>query len=325
MHSAEQTRIDIDRSTENYARIVIGPLEGGYGTTLGNALRRTLISSINGAAITSVKIVDVYHEFSVIPHAREDTTRLLLNLKQVRFNPQVPGEHEWRVGLMASGGGLVTAADLQLPSDLEVVNPEQPILTLDSPDADLHMEFSVRTGRGYSPADERGRLAIGELPVDAIFSPVRRVAFDVYKTRVGRLSNYDSLIMEIWTDGSVSPSDALTQAASILAGKFSFIADYGTEPLRVLPSDQGNIPPQVYETPIEELDLSVRAYNCLKRAGLTRVGEILDRMSQGTDEMLVIRNFGQKSLDELKVALIAKGFDEHLQAAVAAAGNGNKE
>jgi DNA-directed RNA polymerase subunit alpha len=211
---------------------------------------------------------------------------------------------------MASGEGLVTAADLQLPSDLEVVNPEQPILTLDSHDADLHLELLVRTGRGYSPGDERGRLAIGELPVDAIFSPVRRVAFDVHKTRVGRLSNYDSLILEVWTDGSMSPSDALTDAAAILAGKFGFIAGYGTEPLRAVPSEQGNIPPQVYET---------------KRAGLTRVGEILDRMAQGPDEMLVIRNFGQKSLDELKVALIAKGFDEHLQAALAAAGNGNKE
>jgi len=325
IHSSEQTRIDVDRSTENYARIVIGPLEGGYGTTLGNALRRTLLSSINGAAVVSVKIADVYHEFSVIPHAREDTTRLLLNLKAVRFRPLVDGEHEWRVSLMASGEGLVTAADLQLPSDLEVVNPEQPILTLDSHDADLHLELLVRTGRGYSPGDERGRLAIGELPVDAIFSPVRRVAFDVHKTRVGRLSNYDSLILEVWTDGSMSPSDALTDAAAILAGKFGFIAGYGTEPLRAVPSEQGNIPPQVYETPIEELDLSVRAYNCLKRAGLTRVGEILDRMAQGPDEMLVIRNFGQKSLDELKVALIAKGFDEHLQAALAAAGNGNKE
>lgn len=325
MHNSEQTRIEIDRTTENYARIVVGPLEGGYGTTLGNALRRTLIASIGGAAITSVKLADVYHEFSIIPHAREDTTRLLLNLKQVRFRPLVPGDHEWRVSLMASGEGLVTAADLQLPSDLEVVNPEQPILTLDSHDADLHMEFVVRTGRGYSPADERGRLAIGELPVDAIYSPVRRVAFDVYKTRVGRLSNYDSLILEIWTDGSVTPSDALTESAAILASRFGFIAGYGTEPLRAVPSEQGNIPPQVYETPIEELDLSVRAYNCLKRAGLTRVGEILDRMSQGPDEMLVIRNFGQKSLDELKVALIGKGFDEHLQAALAAAGNETKE
>lgn len=324
-HSTEQPQISVDRATENYARMVIGPLEGGYGTTLGNALRRTLISSINGAAITSVKIADVYHEFSVIPHAREDTSRLLLNLKQVRFRPLVDGDHEWRLGLLASGEGLVTAADLQIPSDLEVVNPEQAILTLDSHDAELQMELVVHTGRGYSPADERGRLAIGELPVDAIFSPIRRVAFEVFKTRVGRLSNYDSLILEIWTDGSVSPRDALSDAAAILAGKFSFIAGYGNEALRPLASDQGNIPPQVYETPIEELDLSVRAYNCLKRAGLTRVGEIFDRMSQGPDEMLVIRNFGQKSLDELMVALVAKGFDEHLQAALAAAGTGSKE
>jgi len=319
-NTLEQTRIDVERATERYARFVIRPLEGGYGTTLGNALRRVLLSSLGGAAITSVKVADVYHEFSIIPNAREDTTRLLLNLKQVRFKPLGPstaGGEEWRVSLLATGEGLVTAADLQVPPDLEVVNPEQPILTLDSYDADVQMELVVRRGRGYSPAEDRGKLAIGELPVDAIFSPVRRAAFQVEKTRVGRLSDFDSLTLEIWTDGALPPQDALTQAAAILADKFRFVSQLGGEGGEVHEPEGGGIPMSVYETAIEELDLSVRAYNCLKRAGLTRVGEILERMAQGDDEMLVIRNFGQKSLDELKEALVAKGFSEFMPAAAA--------
>jgi DNA-directed RNA polymerase subunit alpha len=288
-------------------------LEGGYGTTLGNALRRVLLSSLGGAAVTSVKLSDVYHEFSVIPNAREDTTRLLLNLKQVRFRPLTEDpEAEWRLMVTARGEGLVTAADIQLPPDLEVVNPEQPILALDSHDADIQLELHVERGAGYSPSEERGKLTIGELPVDAVFSPVRRVAYHVAKTRVGRLTDYDSLTMEIWTDGTVSPEDALTDAAQILADRFRYIATFGGVVPVEVEEDEDGIPTPVYETPIEELDLSVRAYNCLKRAGLTRVGEILDRMAQGDEEMLVIRNFGQKSLDELREALQTKGFDEYL-------------
>ncbi len=312
----DRTRIEVERATEQYAKIVIGPLEGGYGTTLGNALRRVLLSSLGGAAITSIKVADVYHEFSVIPNVREDTTRLLLNLKQVRFRPvEESSETEWRIGLVASGEGLVTAADLQVPPDLEVINPEQPILTMDSHEADVQMELVVATGHGYSPADDRGKLSIGELPVDAIFSPIRRVSFHVRKTRVGRLSDFDSLTMEIWTDGSVAPENALSEAARILADRFGFLAGYDAEEVDAPEEDADGIPTPVYETAIEELDLSVRAYNCLKRAGLTRVGEILERMAQGDDEMLVIRNFGQKSLDELKDALMAKGFSEYLQTA----------
>ncbi|MCE7937203.1 MAG: DNA-directed RNA polymerase subunit alpha [Chloroflexi bacterium CFX6] len=312
-NTLEQTRIEVERATERYAKILISPLEGGSGTTLGNALRRVLLSSLGGVAITSIKLADVYHEFSVIPNVREDTTRLLLNLKQVRFKPlDLNGSQEWRVGLIANGEGLVTAADLHLPPDLEVMNPEQPILTLDSHDADIQMELMVRRGRGYSPADERGKLAIGELPVDAIFSPIRRVAFSVSKTRVGRLSDHDGLTMEIWTDGSVAPQEALAQAAAILTEKFRFIAGLGSQVVEATEPEGDGIPTPVYETAIEELDLSVRAYNCLKRAGLTRVGEILERMAQGDEEMLVIRNFGQKSLDELKDALVAKGFGDYM-------------
>lgn len=309
----EGRRIEVERATERYTKITISPLEVGYGTTLGNALRRVLISSLGGTAIVSVKVADVYHEFAVIQNAREDTTRLLLNLKQIRFRAlRDDPEAQWRVSLTAGGEGLITAADIQLPPDLEIVNLEQPILTLDSHDADVHMEFVVARGTGYSPAEERGKLAIGELPVDAIFSPVRRVAYDVAKTRVGKLADYDSLTMEIWTDGSIAPQDALKEGARILAEHFRAIAAFDGEVVEEATPESEGIPLSVYETPIEELDLSVRAYNCLKRAGLTRVGEILERMAHGDDEMLVIRNFGQKSLDELKDALRAKGFGDYV-------------
>lgn len=311
--TTESARVEVGRSTERYARITISPLDGGYGTTIGNALRRVLLSSLGGAAVTSVKLADVYHEFSVIPNALEDTTQLLLNLKAIRFKAlSENGVGEWRVGLISSGEGLVTAADIDLPSDLEIVNPEQRLLTLDSHDAEIQMEIIVTRGVGYSPADDRGKLSIGELPVDAIFSPIRRVAFSVAKTRVGKLANFDSLTLDVWTDGTIRPEDAVRAAGDILADRFRTISGFGDE-ADVLEEDEAEgIPKHIYETAIEELDLSVRAYNCLKRAGLTRVGEILERMALGDDEMLVIRNFGQKSLDELRDAMTDKGFIDYL-------------
>ncbi len=320
-NTIEQTRIEVLRSTERYAQIQISPLEGGYGTTMGNALRRVLLSSLGGAAVTSLRVAGVYHEFASIGGAREDTTRLLLNLKQVRFRAlDEAGTSDWRLSLVARGEGLVTAADIQTPSDLEIVNPEQPIATLDGHDSELQLDLVVRRGVGYSPAEERDNLPIGELPVDAIFSPVRRVNFEVTKTRVGRLSDHDSLALEIWTDGSERPEDALRQAAGILSESFRHVAVFGSEPVAEDVRPEQGIPPAIYETPIEDLDLSVRAYNCLKRAGLTRVGEILERMAQGDEEMLVIRNFGQKSLDELKEALLLKGYMEHMPTPAGSAG-----
>lgn len=309
----DQTRVELQRSTDRYAQITVSPLLGGYGTTLGNALRRVLLSSLDGVAITSIKVADVYHEFSVIPNTREDSTQLLLNLKEVRFKPLSDnGVGEWRLNLMAHGEGLVTAADIQLPSDLEIANPEQPLVTLDSRDAALQLEFIVRRGRGYSPAEDRGKLQIGELPVDAVFSPIRRVTHHVTKTRVGKLANYDSLTLDIWTDGTLRPEDALRKAAALLVDQFRIVAGFGAEPVVEAEVERQGIPKHVYETAIEELSLSVRAYNCLKRAGLTRVGEILERMAHGYDDMLLIRNFGQKSLDELIEALEGKGYMDYM-------------
>lgn len=283
------------------------PLQGGYGITLGNALRRVLLSSLPGAAVTSIRIDGLHHDFSAIPHAREDTTQLILNVKQIRF--KFHGENPVRLQLEARGEGVVTAADIRCPSEVEIINPELPLLTLDSNDAEFSMELTVQRGTGYSPAEERGRLPIGEIPVDAIFSPIRKVNFTVEQTRVGRMTDYDKLTMEIWTDGSIDPQEALRQAAQILVDQFKLIASFGVEAEGVEKEEKkGEIPPQVYEKPIEDLELSVRAYNCLKRAGITKVGEILDRLSKSDEEMLSIRNFGRKSLEELKAALRAKGF-----------------
>ncbi len=314
-NGVEHIGVDVERVTAGYGAIRIHPLPAGYGTTLGNALRRVMLSGLPGVAITSIRLAGIYHEFSVIPNAREDTTRLRLNLKQIRFrslndNPDA----EWRLMLAVRGEGLVTAADVRLPPDLEIVNPEQPILTLDSSDADLQMELHVQKGVGYSPAEERGKLGIGELPVDAIFSPIQRVAFQVVKL-VGKKAGKDSLTLEIWTDGTISPETALRDAARMLAVHFQHIAGLGAGRPSEIERTASGIPTWVYETPLAELELSVRSRNCLKRAGLKKVGEVLDRMAHGDSEMLVIRNFGQKSLDELKQALIAKGFADYFPVA----------
>ncbi|MFQ5340136.1 MAG: DNA-directed RNA polymerase subunit alpha [Anaerolineae bacterium] len=302
--------IETDALTRDYGRFTMSPLDGGYGTTLGNALRRVLLSSLSGAAVTAMKINGIHHEFSPIPHAKEDTTRLLLNLKRLRLHSRA--ENGTRMYLEARGEGVVTAADIQAPPEVEILNPELELLTLDSDEANIEMELTVGTGQGYSPAEERAGLHLGELPVDAIFSPIRKASYQVEQTRVGRMTNFDRLTIEIWTDGTISPTDAMRQAAQILVDQFKLIASYGLEITEDEREADEGIPQTIYETPIEDLDLSVRAYNCLKRAGIIQVGEIVERLRRGDDEMLVIRNFGQKSLDELKESLQAHGFFEYV-------------
>jgi DNA-directed RNA polymerase subunit alpha len=305
-------KIEAEATSKNYGKFVIGPLESGYGVTLGNALRRVLLASLSGSAITSVKVDGVHHEFTPIPHAKEDMTQLILNLKQLRFKIH-DGDQPVRLHLEARGRGSVTAGDLQLPAQVEMINPDQHLMTLDSDDAAVEMDLTVSRGKGYSPAEERGKLPIDEIPVDAVFSPVKRSKFRVERARVGQMTNYDNLIMEVWTDGSITPREALTDSARMLVKLFNLVAGFAGEgEVEVVPESE--IPSRVYDTPIEELELSVRAYNCLKRAGITKVGEILERLKKGTDEILAIRNFGQKSLDELMERLQAKGYLESIQA-----------
>ncbi len=300
-------KIETEESTRNYGRYIIGPLEQGYGITLGNALRRVLLSSLPGAAVTSLRMSDVYHEFTHIPHVREDMVQVILQIKQLRV--KLHGDEPVRLRLEVRGEGTVTASDIQCPPEVELINPDLYLFTVDSDKARLEMELTVEPGRGYSPAEERGRLPIGELPVDAIFSPVRRCRFDVERARVGQMTNYDKLVLEIWSDGSMRPQEALSQSARLLMQHFSLVAGVTEEAqLEKVPQTASTIPQEIYETPIEQLDLSVRVFNSLKRTGITNVGEVLEMLARGEDAMLTIRNFGAKSYNELREKLIVKGF-----------------
>jgi len=303
-------KVEREAEARNYGKFVIGPLEGGYGVTLGNALRRVLLSSLDGAAVTSVRISDVLHEFSDIPGVREDVIQVMLQVKQIRLIlHDVESSH---LHLDVRGEGVVTAADIQVPADVEIVNPDLYLFTVDDPNTRLEIEMTVGRGRGYSPASERsGRLPIGELPVDAIYSPVKRVNWSVASARVGQSTNYDRLLMEIWTDGTVSPERSLSTSSKILIDHLRFVAGISEESL-VLGVEKevvgSRLTSEAAETPIENLDLSVRVFNSLKRTGITTVGDVLELLEKGDEAVMSIRNFGEKSLDELRQKMREKGF-----------------
>ncbi len=304
-------KIECEAKSQQYGRFVIGPLESGYGVTLGNALRRVLLSSLMGAAVSSIRIEGVHHEFSPIPHVREDTTAFILNVKQLRVKSV--SNDPVRVSLQVNAEGPVTAGDLVCPPEIEIINPDLLLLTADSNDVDLFVELVIRLGRGYSPAEERGKVPLGEIPVDAIFNPVRKASFHVERARIGQQTDFDRLVLEIWTDGAIEPEEALSEAAKLLLQHLLLIA--GVEAASIVPEETADesIPAHVFDVPIEDLELSVRAYNCLKRAGIVKVGEVIQRLEKGTEGLLSIRNFGQKSLDELMDQLQAKGFLEHVK------------
>jgi DNA-directed RNA polymerase subunit alpha len=237
-------------------------------------------------------------------------TALILNIKQLRL--KLLQNESARLRIELKGEGDVSAGDFECPPHVEIVNPDLHLLTADATDAEVDIEAVVQMGRGYSPAEERGKLPIGEIPVDAIFSPVRKANFVVERARIGQATDYDRLLLDITTDGTISPHDSLSEAAKILVQHFSLISGVTEIEVPVEPEEEGGIPSKVYETPIEDLELTVRAYNCLKRAGITQVGEILDKIKKGQDEILAIRNFGQKSLDELMDRLEEKDYLEML-------------
>jgi len=298
-------KIECEASTQNYGRFAIGPMSRGYGLTLGIALRRVLLSSLPGAAITSVRVSGVPHEFTVIPGAKEDFTLLLLNLKQVRLISH--SEEPVRMRVSARGKSLVTAGDIEAPSDIDIINPELQLLTLDTLDSELEIELMVSRGMGYSPSEERKNLPIGEIPVDAIFSPVIKVGYQVEPARIEQITNYDLLKLEIWTDGAIEPAAALSQAARIVIQHMTPVAQFtGEEAVRpVAEALVTSIASEYYDVPIE---LQMRAYNCLRRAGISSVGDVLERLEKGEDEMLAIRHFGEKSLEELMIKLEEKGY-----------------
>jgi DNA-directed RNA polymerase subunit alpha len=307
-------RYEVDAITKNYGRFILGPLKQGLGITIGNAMRRILISSLPGAAVTSIRVSDVPHEFSVIPHVREDMTQFIRQVKKLRINLRHNLESA-RLRLEVREEGTVTAADIQCPADVEIENADLYLFTVDSRNAQVEIEFEVRMGRGFSPSDERGRLPIGELPVDAIFSPIERANFQVQPIYTAQSkAPLDRLILEVWTDGTIRPEEAIQQSAQtlmrhlmVIAGAEELLPDSFNAEGHAVVSESGN-PPVLYEKPIEELDLSVRVFNSLKRTGITTIGDVLDMLARGTDAMLQIRNFGEKSLDELTEKLKGKGY-----------------
>jgi DNA-directed RNA polymerase subunit alpha len=299
------SRVETLYESEDFGRFQVEPLERGFGVTVGNALRRVLLSSLPGAAVTSVKVDGVYHEFDTIPGVKEDTTELILNLKQLRVKSHTDQPVSLR--LMSSGPGVVTASDLIYPAEVEIANPELHIATLDNADSRLELELTVEPGKGYLPSDGREPPSLGVIPVDAIFTPVRRVNYSVESTRVGARTDLDRLVLEVNTDGTIKPTEALAEAANLLIQQFTIIADLtrvgrpGEKPTL----GAGAVPPHIAEMPIEQLELSQRTYNCLKRSQITRVGQILERTP---DELLQLRNFGQKSLQELQDKLKQHGL-----------------
>ena len=297
-------KIEVERAADNYARFRIEPMEPGYGHTIGNALRRVLLSSIPGAAVTKVKIDGVYHEFSTITGLREDVTAIILNIKGIRLRSYA--ERPVKVHLSKRGKGLVTASDIDAPSSVEIVNPEHYIATLDSDDSRLDIELTVERHRGYLPVENRDPIPIGEIPVDAIFTPIPRVNYVVENTRIGGITDYDRLILEIWTDGTIKPGDALSHAAEVLGQYSGKIASFSRpdEPAELAASAQPaieGISPEIYDTPIEDLELTTRTYNSLKRADITKVGQLLQMEEK---DLLAVRNLGSKSIDEIKEKLV---------------------
>jgi DNA-directed RNA polymerase subunit alpha len=303
-------RIERIAESRNYGKYTISPLERGYGTTIGSSLRRVLLSSLEGAAVSSVRITDVQHEYSVVPGIREDVIQIILNIKQLRI--KLSGVDTTRLHLEVRGEGVVTAADIIASPEVEIVNPDLYLFTSDSGKTSIEIEMNVERGRGYSPANDRsGNLPIGELPIDAIFTPVKQVNWEVTSARVGQSTNYDNLIMEIWTDGTVPPEESMSTSAGILIEHLRHIAgvtEISLTPIEEEDDEEARLTSEIYETPIENLDLSVRVFNSLKRAGIVTVGEVLELLEKGEDAIMSIRNFGDKSLDELQQKMVDKGY-----------------
>lgn len=308
MIEIEKPTIECIYSNEdpNYGKFVVEPLERGYGTTLGNSLRRILLSSLPGVAVTSVKVDGILHEFSTIPGVKEDVTEIILNLKKLAV--KLNGENTKRVLINAIGPKEVTAADILGDSDVEIFNPELHIATLEE-NATLIMEINLARGRGYVPAEmnKDENTPISVIPTDSIFTPVRKVNFTVENTRVGQVTDYDRLVLEIWTDGSVTPSEGVSIGSKIMQEHLSLFVELtdSAEGMEIMVEKEENQKEKALEMTIEELELSVRSFNCLKRAAINTVEELTHRSEE---DMMKVRNLGKKSLDEVKHKLEELGL-----------------
>ncbi len=312
MIEIEKPKIEIVELSEDnrYGKFVCEPLERGYGTTLGNSLRRILLSSLQGAAITAVKIEGVLHEFSTIPGVREDVTDIILNLKTLRLKMHNDEPKTLRIERLIEGE--VTARDIIADPDIEVLNPELHLATVDA-SGSLKMEITVERGRGYVPGDKNKKPdhVIGVIPIDSIFSPIQRVNYQITDTRVGNVTDYDKLTLEVWTDGSIRPEEAVSKSASIMVAHLKLFQNLAG----IIPEEdsidgtftevveEGNS--KIMDMTIEDLDLSVRSYNCLKRAGINTVADLVQKSE---DDMMKVRNLGRKSMEEVKKKLIELGL-----------------
>lgn len=297
----KRLEVEKEKSSPSYAKLVAEPFERGFGTTIGNSLRRILLSSLQGAAVVSVKIDGVLHEFSTVPGVKEDVTEMILNLKGVMI--KLHGAGPKTVHIKAKGEGEVTAKDIVADSDVEILNPEHHIATM-AADATLDMEMTLKTGKGYVPAERNKEedQPIGTIPMDAVFSPVRKINFTVTNARVGQITDYDKLTMEVWTNGSVSPEDAVSIAAKILQDQLSVFIGFDEDEDDRQSEDETQsekLNENLFKT-VDELELSVRSANCLKHADIKYIGELVQKTEQ---EILGTKNFGRKSLNEIKEIL----------------------
>lgn len=307
-------KVECVESQDNYARLVVEPLEKGFGITLGNALRRVLLSSLQGAAVTWVKIEGIQHEFSTIPHVKEDATQFLLNVKALRLRPVT--KQAGKLLLEVEGEREVRAGDIKPSADFEIGNPELHLATLDSEEARLSVEFNVELGKGYVPGSYQDGLAIGIIPMDAIFTPVRKVNYSVGPTKRAEHNDYEKLVIDVWTDGTISPVEAVGQSARILTEQFSSLVALGAAPVGELGKQPAaiTVATEYYEMPLERLGLSPRVFNCLRRNKISKVGQVLEMDEQ---ELLSLKKLGRKSVQELQerlsdigLTLRSKGDDE---------------
>lgn len=308
MIEIEKPKVDIVELGEDYryGKFVIEPLERGYGITIGNALRRILLSSLPGVAVNSIRIDGVLHEFSTVPGVKEDVTEMILTLKEL--SATIDGEGSRTLKIQAQGPCTVTGADIICPPDVEVLNKDLVIATLDD-NAKLNMDINIDKGRGYVPAEENKteNMPIGVLPVDSIYTPVQKVSYHVENTRVGQKSDYDKLTLEVWTNGSINPQEGISLAAKVLVEHLNLFIDLTehVSNVEIMVEKEEDQKEKVLEMTIEELDLSVRSYNCLKRAGINTVEELANKSE---DDMMKVRNLGKKSLDEVKAKLEELGL-----------------
>ncbi len=312
MFEFEKPRIESAEFNENdsYGRFVVEPLERGYGTTLGNSLRRILLSSLPGAAISDIKIDGVVHEFSTIPGVKDDVTEIILNLKQVAIKYEGISTEPKKAYINVVGEGDVTAGDIKFEdNEMEVVNKDLKIATLSSADTSLQIELTIKRGRGYIPADKNktADLSVGAIAVDSSFTPVRRVNFAVENTRVGQVTDYDKLTLEIWTNGTIAPDEAVSVGAKILSEHLNLFVDLSesAQHAEIMVEKEDSSKSKTLEMSIDELDLSVRSHNCLKRAGINNVADLVGKTEE---DMMKVRNLGRKSLEEVLNKMVELGL-----------------